>query len=244
MRPQFENLRETLLRAGIAPRHVRHYTAELTNHLEDLANEERTKGHVFDNAEAVARSRLGTDEALAAALPAKPGLRSVTARMPWLVFGLGPFAMLLGTLVAAVFVEMGLIKIHLALTGLEHLWEWGALDAGMGAHVPGWLRGVVWVWNQAIIYAAPLATAGLLLVLGRRQRIACPWIILGMVLACFIGGFHDVSASWSDQPGKSELSAGFGLTPPGFWRAGVNLVLLGAATLLWQRRMSFAPVRS
>ena len=44
MQPRFEILSSTLLRAGIAPRHVHRYVAELRDHFEDLVRDEMTKG--------------------------------------------------------------------------------------------------------------------------------------------------------------------------------------------------------
>ena len=38
--PSFDHLSERLLRAGIAPRHVRRYARELSDHFDDLVREE------------------------------------------------------------------------------------------------------------------------------------------------------------------------------------------------------------
>jgi hypothetical protein len=240
-RPSFDALRERLLRAGIAPRHVRRYLAELSNHLDDLVSEEQAKGRSLGDAEAVARARLGTDEALAEALLARPGLRSASARAPWLVFGFGPIVMLLAVLIGSGFLEMGLLNVHFALTGV------GDLREGVGAHLPEWLKSFVWVWNQVIMYAAPLAIAALMFFVGMKQRIADVWIALGVLLAAVAGGFHVIEAGWSDEPGRSYLMLGFGLVPPfpqdkiitGALRAGLNLALVGVAYWFWLRRGSF-----
>jgi hypothetical protein len=40
----FDELRERLLRAGVAPRHVRRYLRELSEHLADLRAEEERAG--------------------------------------------------------------------------------------------------------------------------------------------------------------------------------------------------------
>jgi hypothetical protein len=52
-------LRERLLRAGIAPRHVWRYLRELTEHLADLRTEEIAAGHSPAEAENAALARLG-----------------------------------------------------------------------------------------------------------------------------------------------------------------------------------------
>src|ERR1700748_1601694 len=87
---RFEALRETLLRGGIAPRHVRRYVRELADHLDDLAAAERAAGRDEEAALLAAQARLGGDDALAAAMLARPELKSWAAKAPWLVFGLVP----------------------------------------------------------------------------------------------------------------------------------------------------------
>jgi hypothetical protein len=230
MRLQFETLREKLLRAGIAPRHVRRYLGELDNHLEDLANEERAKGRSRDDAEAVARARLGADDALAAALLARPGLRSVTARYPWAVFALGPIALSFIVLMAAVFVEVGFFNLLTALTG-------GPREGPD----PAWLKVITWIWNTLFTYAAPFVIAWLMFVVGQRQRVAGLWLLVGIAVACIAGGFHWVEVTWHDQ-GGGELSVGFeqpyshGMLITAGLRAAINLLLVGGAYWFWQRR--------
>src|SRR5215472_6039524 len=98
MQPEFEALRQRLLCAGIAPRHVHRYLAELRDHFDDLVREEIARGKDRSRAEAEARSRLGDDTVLAATMLEQPGMRSFTASYPWATFILGPIAMLIGAL--------------------------------------------------------------------------------------------------------------------------------------------------
>lgn len=87
---RFEALAETLLKGGIAPRHVRRYVRELADHLDDLTAHQRAAGYTYEEACARARARLGQDAELAQAMLDQPGMRSWPARMPWLVFLLLP----------------------------------------------------------------------------------------------------------------------------------------------------------
>lgn len=64
----FDELRKRLLRAGVAPRHVRRYLAELADHLGDLTNEELHAGRGRADADSAALVRLGTMEELAQAM--------------------------------------------------------------------------------------------------------------------------------------------------------------------------------
>ena len=82
----FEALAETLLKGGVAPRHVRRYVRELHDHLSDLIVQQRQAGYDGEDARLRARARLGGDAELAQAMLNLPGVRSWPARLPWLVF--------------------------------------------------------------------------------------------------------------------------------------------------------------
>src|SRR5215475_10676972 len=86
----FETLAESLLKGGIAPRHVRRYVRELDEHLDDLTAEQRANGYDGEDAALRARARLGEDAELAQAMLDQPGMKSWPARLPWLVFLLLP----------------------------------------------------------------------------------------------------------------------------------------------------------
>ena len=59
MQKRLAELRERLLRAGVAPRHVRRYLSELADHVADLRGEEERAGSGTVAAEAAALERLG-----------------------------------------------------------------------------------------------------------------------------------------------------------------------------------------
>jgi len=180
----FDGLREQLLRAGVAPRHVGRYLAELRHHHDDLIAEERAHGITGPAADEAARTRLGSNDELAAALLAKPGVRSVTARYPWLVFGiLPPFGLLLGCVLwVAAMIVMGVKS--------------GAIipDHGNIPHlVPAWYQwtgsGMIFAVNFVIV---PLLGA-MLAWMAERQRLKLIWPLLGMALILVLsvhGTFH------------------------------------------------------
>ncbi len=72
----FEDLREKLLRAGVAPRHVRRYLTELNEHLADLIQVQHGTGHTGEEAVLRARAALGTDDDLAGAMINRRGVKS------------------------------------------------------------------------------------------------------------------------------------------------------------------------
>lgn len=87
---RLERLRERLLGAGVAPRHVKRYLHELRDHQEDAECAELARGAPLAEAREAAWSRLGSEESLVQNMLAHPELRSRAARFPALVFGLGP----------------------------------------------------------------------------------------------------------------------------------------------------------
>lgn len=117
MPPQrFESLRERLLRAGFAPRHVRRYLGELQDHYDDALGEELARGADAAAASEAAWARLGTEESLAQGMLARPELRSKAARLPALVFGIGPALLWLGAPVAII---SGLLTMPEAMPQLK-----------------------------------------------------------------------------------------------------------------------------
>src|SRR4051794_18836479 len=104
----FERLRERLLTAGVSPRHVRRYMAELSDHITDLEADAEASGHPAPREGAL--ERLGRPEDLARAMIDRPELKAWTARAPWAVFLVGP-PLLLATidLISILFV-IGIVK--------------------------------------------------------------------------------------------------------------------------------------
>jgi hypothetical protein len=166
---QFDALRETLLKGGFAPRHVRRYLAELSEHLDDLTAQQCEAGYGKEDAAIRARAQLGDDRELAAAMLEQPGMRSWPARLPWLVFvALPPVAtLLLGTLLYATvyFIGNGAAKINAVVPVPQNLLV-GFSVAAMTA---------------IMVLAVPVA-ATLLAWLADRQRLKPLWPLLGIAL--------------------------------------------------------------
>src|SRR2546423_11577805 len=94
MAQPFNELRERLLRAGVAPRHVRRYLNELADHLADLRTEEERAGRSRADAESAALIRLGGMDDLAKAMTEQRHFQSWCGRAPWAMFGLAPLLFL------------------------------------------------------------------------------------------------------------------------------------------------------
>ena len=185
LQSRFNRLSERLLHAGIAPRHVRRYARELSDHFDDLVREERAAGAARELAETRALSRLGNDDDLAQAMLSRPELRSLTARFPWAVFGIAPLVIPLLSAVAALYFEIWFINhvhgLFSYLTGQPP----GPVTAKLATEV-------FTAYNTLAIYAAPLLFAWAFYWLGSRQRMRPAWIITGVSLICLFGGFQEL----------------------------------------------------
>jgi hypothetical protein len=171
----FEALEDRLLRGGIAPRHVKRYLRELSEHLADLTEAERATGH--EGPDARARAALGPDAELADAMLKQRDFRSLSARFPWLVFGVMP--------PLAVFAGFILWAMLLVALGFAS----GAIIPHQKVHLPtpawyNWAAG-------GLMFAANLligtSLAWLLAWVAQRQRLRLLWPLLGIALILILG---------------------------------------------------------
>src|SRR5262252_2738983 len=81
-RAQFESLRLELLRGGTANLYVERTLRELADHYEDLERASLAAGCTSEEAAQRARAQLGSAQLIAAAVLARPELRSWSRRWP------------------------------------------------------------------------------------------------------------------------------------------------------------------
>ena len=200
----FEALAETLLKGGIAPRHVRRYVRELEEHLDDLTAQQRASGCDREDAAALARARLGEDAELATAMLQQPGMRSWPARLPWLVFLLLPPVLSAGIglvlYAAAFFIGTGAARISAFLP----LPESGLAAFSMAA------------MTAVQMLSAPVMAA-LLVLLAQRQRLKPIWPLLGIALLLLLTPLF-VAQSGSHH----HLFLGYGMVVPLRWSKMVH----------------------
>jgi hypothetical protein len=194
----FEAVAETLLKGGVAPRHVRRYVRELDDHLGDLTERQREAGYDGDDARARARARLGEDRELAQAMLNQPGVRSWPARLPWLVFvALPPVVTVLAiTPVFLLFYFLG--------DGAERI-------SAITAIPPGWLRSTAQVVLAAINVLAVPAIVTLFVLLARRQRLGLLWPLLGILLLALLMPQFGYQFGRPFAPHSGSISVGMGL---------------------------------
>ncbi|HEY7335530.1 MAG TPA: permease prefix domain 1-containing protein [Bryobacteraceae bacterium] len=183
MAKPFGDLRERLLRAGIAPRHVRRYLAELSEHLADLTAEEERAGRSRADAESRALARLGTTDELAQAIIARREFLSWSASAPWALFTLAPLCMAAAYFVAAFYLWCGW---NLFLPGA---------DTPFGAAPLDGLANFYFQAGKFYYYCAPLLVGwGIALVAG-RQRLKALWPLAGLALVAWMGGTAQIQTS-------------------------------------------------
>lgn len=196
MHRSFDELRERLLRAGIAPRHVRRYLAELTDHWADLTAEEQRAGRDRAEAESAAFARLGEVDHLAKAMIDQRQFQSISARAPWLIFGLAPICLLASAYFAACAILWSGWKIFLpgADTPFVRIDGLAILYFGAGR----------WLY-----YGAPVLIGWAVALIAARQRFTAVWPLVCFFLLALIGGITQVHATRAVPGGVRQISLGF-----------------------------------
>ncbi len=215
----FDSLRTRLLEAGIAPRTVDRYVAELTDHLADLSPEFAREGLSRRHAEAAALARLGDLDTLAAAMIARKELRSWTVRAPWAAFLLAPLMGFVVVSIAGLALIVSIVQRHRP-------------DALSPAILPDWFGGLHTAVTGFDLYVLPVLLGWTIVLVALRQRSTMLWPLLGMVVIALIGGAAQLNMILPTAPGMhGEISVGMGLLPPyaefgnSVARVSINLVL-------------------
>ena len=201
MRKLLNELRERLLRAGIAPRHARRYIAELADHLADLTEEEERAGRGRANAESSALIRLGGIDELSRAMVEQRQFQSLCARAPWAMFGLVPLVLLAGAYFVSCLILWSGWRIFLPGTDTPFVRVDGfaILYFGIG---------------RSLYHYAPILIGWGIGLVAARQRLTAVWPTVSLVLLALAGGMAQVHASRPAVPGGiGSVSMGFGVGP-------------------------------
>jgi hypothetical protein len=222
---EYVRLRERLLRAGVAPRHVHRYLRELRDHHEDIVQSEIARGLPRAAAELVANARLGTEDGLAQSVLARPELRSIASRFPALTFGLGPAIcwLALGIAIVAVIRNAGDRAADALALGTD------ALLAGTQAVCAFQFR------------VAPVLFSAAMVVVCLRQRVKFSWPIAGTAALCLLAGTVSIHVI-GEQLGVSSALLPF-LAPQSdlFGPRSVQLLAEGVARALVMTLVAWSP---
>jgi hypothetical protein len=197
----FNELRERLLQAGVAPRHARRYLNELADHLVDLQAEEERAGRNRADAESAALTRLGGMDDLAKAMTEQPQFQSWCARSPWAMFGLAPLALLAGAWSIALFI-------------LWSGWEIFLPGAATPFGVHGAYGFANWYFQagKALYFGGPILVGWAIALIAARQRFKAVWPAVGLVLIALMSASAQVHARRPAVPGSAgHISMSFTL---------------------------------
>lgn len=234
MAKPFHELRERLLRAGVAPRHVRRYLTELADHLADLRAEEECAGRSRADAESAALVRLGGVDDLAKAMIEQRQFQSWCVRAPWAMFGLAPLFALAGAYFVALLILWSGWKIFLpgADTPFVRIDGFAIFYFGVG---------------RLLYFGAPILVGWAIGFIAARQRFNAVWPTVGLALIALMGGTAQVHAGRTAVPGGlGHISMDFVLgtsvhgIPDGLLNALVILSLTVLPYLMWRLRKTHA----
>jgi hypothetical protein len=213
---RFAGLSRRLLRAGVAPRHVKRLIAELEAHFADIVSELRSTGRSQAESESQAAVRLGSEDVLVANIIARPELQSWARQWPWLAFVLVPLLALPLQFVLSMLAAIGVLNFSTRVLGLT------ALHPGA---VP-WVVGALQTYG---VWIAPILAAGAACFVAARRGAPELWPVVGSALIALAGASTNASFEWSSAVPRGALSGGIGIKFPDVglaWSLRVILSLL------------------
>jgi len=176
----FENVREQLLKAGIAAGHVNRYVVELREHLADLTNRERANGADAREAANKACTIMGSDAQLVQAMLDRSPPRALSVKAPWAVFGVLPVVAIIAV---SWIVAMTMMQLMMPVMRLLP----GQMPSGYQA-----LLTAVTILTGYLV--GPLLAA-LCIATALRQRLDTVWVWAGLGLIALFSGLFAFHAS-------------------------------------------------
>lgn len=233
MQEPFSELRERLLDAGVAPRHVRRYLKELREHLADLTAEEAHTGSAREESEMRAMARLGSVDDLAKAMIDQRQFRSWSTRAPWAVFSVAPVLWWAAAYaVACQFLFFGW-TLFLPTSATPFV------------RIPGPVYGLENIYFQVgrmIFFGAPIVIGGAIGLVAARQRTKSTWPFIGLGLVALLSSSTQVQAyrpTVTSSGGNINKAIGLGpglTSTDGFLDLLIFLCLTALPYLIWRFR--------
>jgi len=197
---RFENLREALLRTGVAGRQLRRALVEIEAHFRHLVDEERAHGQTDQEARIAAHRRLGTNATLVLSYAARPELRAWSRRWPAVWFVILPLisyivisaATLAVTLIIADQMSPYLYTIHLS----------PQLTARIDLSA-----------RLVLLCIFPISVFATVAVFAYRRRVALRWPLSGIALTSVLASLINVTLKFTGGPTPGEIGGGIGISP-------------------------------
>ncbi|MDZ5649543.1 hypothetical protein [Nitrospirillum sp. BR 11828] len=188
MAEMFDTLRERLLAAGIAPRHVGRYVAELREHAADLTADGVAAGLTQPEAATQAATRLGTPDDLAQAMIRRGDFRSWSAKAPWAVYGIAPLVAVAACYGLALAALIGILVSHRPYPGAHPI-------------LPPWFGSAAATLGYLHSLVLPLLIGGRVAWMAARQRMPALWPCVALLIIAIIGGAGVSEVRMPQEPG-------------------------------------------
>lgn len=225
----FSALRERLLRAGVAPKHVRRTVTELEAHRQDILLELRDRGVPAAQAEVEARARLGSDDTLAASVLARPELRSWARKRPWAAFAIVPVVSFVAAFALWAVVFIVLVEQLKSVLGMSLLDRAG-------------VRPIAEFLFSTALWGMPVLVGGICLWFAGARRAGVAWPIVGVAIISLTAAAMNLTLEWPAPPDVAKFSAGIGIGSENALQVATRSALTMALVLVpffaWRRRIA------
>jgi hypothetical protein len=225
---RFSELREGLLRAGVATRKIRRAILEIESHFQQLVDEEVARGTSDHCARSEAHRRLGSNHTLVQHYAARPEFRAWSRRWPAIWF----------TLVAlAAYVALSISSLAILHTVVEHMRDYlrHVYIAPQVTYRIDLAARIVFLWLFPWFVAIAFA------VLAYRRRVALHWPVVGIVVISILASLINVTVTLTGGPTPGEYGAGIGFStqslPGQMTRAAIIASLVAVPLWLAMRRL-------
>jgi hypothetical protein len=222
---RFKDLRQELLRAGVAPRSARRAALEIESHFQQLTDEEIGRGASENDARIEAHRRLGANQELVLRYAARPELRAWSRRWPSLCFMIVP---LLTYLAVAFATLVGMVSIVHRMGSYLHRIQ----------VAPDVTREIDLAVRVVLLWCLPLCVAAAFTLLAGRRRVALRWPVMGIILVSALASLCTLVVTVKGGAELGEIRAGIGISPESLSEQSMHAALLVALSLvpLWTLR--------
>jgi hypothetical protein len=227
---RLSELREQLLRAGVAPRHAARAVLEIAEHLQQFTLDGVGRGVNELDAQAEAHTAIGSNEVLVQRYVVRPELIAWSYRSPVLAFALLPLSGYLMLLIATTLILCG-INQHLS-GQLHHI--------TIAPQITHWIdlaERVIFLW------IFPWLTLVSVAVLSYRHRAGLRWPLVGMIVVGVLAALINVGVIFTSGDSPGEVGAGIGISVqslPGQLSHAAVLILTAFLPLWFVRRARIA----
>src|ERR1700719_2279026 len=216
---RFTNLREALLRTGVAGRQLQRALVEIEAHFQQLLDEERGHGHNDQEARIAAHKRLGTNETLVLSYAAHPELRAWSRRWPVVWFmdlPLISYIVISAATLAGIAIIANQMPAYLRTVHLE----------------PQTTELIDLTARILLLWIFPMSVFATVAVFAYRRRVALLWPLSGIAVTSFFASLLNVTLRFTGGATPGELGGGIGISPQTWPAQMMRAALLTALAVM------------